>query len=134
MSQSTNHKYKLKRGQQEAVERVNPVLDAGEPLVVFCKDGKTRLKIGDGVTAYKDLDFIGSEQEQEILTYPTLFDFPYPPAVDYINYIYKASDTPNFYRWNQTTFKYDALDEVSVNVTISDIDTLNGGTAAELLR
>lgn len=53
------HTYKLKRGKQEAVERANPLLLAGEPIVVYCDDGKTRMKIGNGRDYYHDLEFIG---------------------------------------------------------------------------
>ena len=133
MSQSMNHKFKLKRGQQEAVERVNPVLEAGEPLAVFCKDGKTRLKIGDGVTAYKDLNFIGDDNDTEILTYPTELDFPWPPTIEQAFYLYKASNKATLYKWNPDTVKYEALDDIEVNLTIDDIDVLNGGTASTLL-
>lgn len=54
-----NHTYKLKRGKEDAVNRANPLLLAGEPIVVYCNDGKTRLKIGDGKHYYSELLFIG---------------------------------------------------------------------------
>lgn len=53
------HTYKLKRGKQAAVEKANPLLLAGEPIVVYCDDGKTRMKIGNGRDYYHDLEFIG---------------------------------------------------------------------------
>ena len=53
------HTYKLKRGKQAAVEKANPLLLAGEPIVVYCEDGKTRMKIGNGRDYYHDLEFIG---------------------------------------------------------------------------
>lgn len=56
---TVKHTYKLKRGRQDAVERANPLLLAGEPIVVFCNDGKTRMKIGNGKDYYQDLEFIG---------------------------------------------------------------------------
>lgn len=56
---TVKHTYKLKRGKQDAVERANPLLLAGEPIVVYCNDGKTRLKIGNGRDYYLDLGFIG---------------------------------------------------------------------------
>ena len=133
MSHSVNHKFKLKRGQQEAVEHTNPILEAGEPLAVFCSDGKTRLKIGDGVTSYKDLNFIGDDNNTEILTYPTELDFPYPPTGDMVFYLYKASIKPTLYKWNTDIVKYEALDDIEVNLTIDDIDVLNGGSASALL-
>lgn len=133
MSQSVNHKFKLKRGQQEAVERANPILAAGEPLAVFCFDGKTRLKIGDGVTPYKNLNFIGDDNDTEILTYPTKLDFPSIPVKEQIFYLYKASNEATLYKWNPDKVIYEALDDIEVNLTIDDIDVLNGGTASALL-
>lgn len=56
---TVKHTYKLKRGRQDAVERANPLLLAGEPIVVYCNDGKTRMKIGNGKDYYQDLEFIG---------------------------------------------------------------------------
>jgi hypothetical protein len=47
---------KLKRGTEEALQRVNPVLAAGEPIVSFLSDGKIQLKIGDGKKHYADLE------------------------------------------------------------------------------
>lgn len=52
------HIYHLKGGEQEAVEYQNPFLERREPIVVFCKDGITRLKVGDGEHNYNELDFI----------------------------------------------------------------------------
>ena len=52
---ANNITYKLKRGTDEALKRVNPILAAGEPIVVFCSNGQIQLKIGDGVTPYNKL-------------------------------------------------------------------------------
>ena len=133
MSQLVNQKFKFKRGQQLAIERVNPLLDAGEPLVVFCLDGKTRLKIGDGVTYYKDLAFIGGETETEILTYSSKLKFPNPPSKDQLYYLYKAANEATLYRWNSNKLIYEALDDYEANLTIDDIEILSGGTASSLL-
>lgn len=40
--------YQLKRGLQSVIEAKNPILAEGEPIVIFCNDGSTKLKIGDG--------------------------------------------------------------------------------------
>ena len=56
-----DHIYHLKGGDQSVLEVVNPQLDRREPIVVYCKDGKTRLKIGDGIHRYNDLKFITIE-------------------------------------------------------------------------
>ena len=50
--------YQLKRGLQSVIEAKNPILAEGEPIVIFCNDGSTKLKIGDGKTPYVELDYI----------------------------------------------------------------------------
>lgn len=52
---TNNVTYKLKRGADEALRRLNPILAAGEPIVVFCSNGQIQLKIGDGKTPYTEL-------------------------------------------------------------------------------
>lgn len=52
--------FKLRRGLLEAWERNNPILAKGEPSFVLDKNA---LKIGDGVTPWKDLEYIGLSQE-----------------------------------------------------------------------
>lgn len=59
-----SHTYKLKRGKEDAVLNANPLLLAGEPIVVFRNDGSTNIKIGDGVTYYRDLPWITSTMSQ----------------------------------------------------------------------
>lgn len=133
MSKIINQQIKFKRGQQAAIERANPVLAAGEPLAVFCFDGKTRLKIGDGVTPYLDLDFIGEDTDSEILIFPTELDFPIPPESEQLYYLYKASNQATLYRWNPDIFKYEAIDTPNVEISVEDIEVINGGSADELL-
>ena len=53
------HVYHLKGGEQTAVEFDNPLLDRREPIIVFCNDGTTRMKIGDGKRRFKDLPYVG---------------------------------------------------------------------------
>ena len=55
------HTYKLKRGTEDLCSEYNPVLLRGEPIVIYCNDGCTRMKIGDGVTALLDLPYVTSE-------------------------------------------------------------------------
>lgn len=57
-----NHTYQLKGGTQEAVEINNPLLARREPVVVFCDDGTTRIKIGDGVHHYNELEWVGDSK------------------------------------------------------------------------
>ena len=60
------HVYHLKGGVQAALEYENPKLDRREPVVVFCDDGITRLKIGDGTTRYNDLPYVGGNNSQPV--------------------------------------------------------------------
>lgn len=57
--------YQLKRGPQSVIEAKNPILAEGEPIVIFCEDGSTKLKIGDGKTPYRELDYIGGTITQD---------------------------------------------------------------------
>lgn len=57
-----DHTYQLKGGTQEAVEFNNPLLARREPVVVFCDDGTTRIKIGDGIHYYKELEWVGESK------------------------------------------------------------------------
>ena len=132
MSQIANNTFKLKRGQQAAVERTNPLLQAGEPIAVFCTDGKTRLKIGDGYTLYNDLDWVAGDSQREVLTYPTFADIPKPPPTEYIDCIFKVTDTSKLYQYNPVKLIFERLDEDDVDVTVDNIEVINGGTAADL--
>ena len=48
-------KFLLKRGNAARWEKLNPVLEKGEPGFVL---DEGRLKVGDGITAFKDLPYI----------------------------------------------------------------------------
>jgi hypothetical protein len=65
-TQIIKHVYRFKRGTEEAIFNKNPVLLAGEPLVVLCDDNIIRFKIGDGRTEYVDLPFINQENDQSL--------------------------------------------------------------------
>ena len=112
--------------------RVDPFLEAGEPVVAFNVEGKTRLKIGDGKHCYKDLEFIDSAETQEILTYPSYFEFPVPPQGNAINAIFRAVNEAALYQWNQNKYKYEPLNTVDVEITLEDIDAISGGEASDL--
>lgn len=60
MAQVIKATFQLRRGLLEAWERNNPILAKGEPGFVLDKNA---LKIGDGVTPWKELDYIGLNQE-----------------------------------------------------------------------
>lgn len=52
--------FQLRRGNLEVWERNNPILAKGEPSFVVDKNA---LKIGDGVTPWKELEYIGINQD-----------------------------------------------------------------------
>lgn len=60
MAQVIKTTFQLRRGLLETWERNNPVLAKGEPSFVVDKNA---LKIGDGVTPWKELEYIGLSQE-----------------------------------------------------------------------
>lgn len=60
MAQVIKTTFQLRRGLLEVWERNNPILAKGEPSFVLDKNA---LKIGDGVTPWKDLEYIGLSQE-----------------------------------------------------------------------
>ena len=129
------HLYKLKGGEQEAVERNNPFLERREPIVVYCKDGITRMKIGDGVHKYNELSWIGGESTNnndgdEVLDFKTSGDFP---NMGEAHKIYKAESEAKLYQWNSDKLKYEPLNVVDVEVDITDIDYISGGDVADLI-
>ena len=50
--------FQLRRGNEAAWKRNNPILANGEPGFV---NDKNALKIGDGVTHWNDLEYIGGK-------------------------------------------------------------------------
>lgn len=60
MAQVIKTTFQLRRGLLEAWEGNNPILAKGEPSFVLDKNA---LKIGDGVTPWKELDYLGLNQE-----------------------------------------------------------------------
>ena len=66
MATVVNTTFRLKRGTEARWAELNPILDPGEPGFVY---DKNRLKIGDGVTPWLELDYIGEtelEQYEEL--------------------------------------------------------------------
>lgn len=112
--------FQLRRGYEAAWKKNNPVLACGEPSFVIDKNA---LKIGDGTTAWNDLEYIGGEGGG-VFNAKTHFEFP---SIGSINMIYKAEDEKKIYQWNEKELKYEVLSEVEV--TIQDIDMICGGNA-----
>ena len=112
-----NTVFQLKRGTAKAWERNNPLLKAGEPGFEL---DTNRLKIGDGITLWNDLLYIG---ESEVFNAATHFDFP---SLGKENTIYKAEKEKKIYQWNTTSLIYEVISE---GETTLDIELINGGNA-----
>lgn len=110
----------LKRGTSEALARVNPVLAAGEPSFVI---DENRMKIGDGVTAWNDLPYIG---EDNVVNADTHYDFP---SIGRDNVVYKAESERLLYQWNTVELKYEVVGEAEISGDLADIRVINGGNA-----
>lgn len=100
MAQVLNTTFKLKRGLASRWIEVNPILAQGEPGFIL---DENRLKIGDGVTAWNDLPYIG---ESNVFSAPTVEDFPTVGA-NYV--IYKAEKERKIYQWNTDLGDYEEL-------------------------
>ena len=127
------HSYRLKGGEQEAVERNNPFLERREPIVVYCKDGVTRMKIGDGVHRYNELDWMGGEQkdyQEQIVTFDDHFKFPIPGDN---TLVYRAKNESVLYQWDDADYRYEPLVNADVDISVDDIEIINGGRASELI-
>jgi hypothetical protein len=109
----------FKRGKREALARVNPLLAVGEPCYTI---DENRFKIGDGVTYWNDLPYIG---EDNVFNASTHYDFP---SVGRENTIYKAESEKMIYQWSPIALKYEALNSIESDVPV-DITLINGGNA-----
>ena len=108
----------FKRGTAARWSELNLVLQAGEPGFVI---DENRFKIGDGVTVWNDLPYIG---ESEVFNAQTHYDFP---SIGRVNTIYKAESEQQVYQWNSTKLTYEPLNVSSGSVL--DINLINGGSA-----
>lgn len=127
--------YQLRRGYEEVWKKNNPILASGEPGFVI---DKNKLKIGDGVTAWNDLEYIAGNTEDIdgdtsfLYNAETINDFPAEGA---LNVLYKASSERKLYQWNEKDKKYESLND-SVNVdnltqTEGTVLILYGGSATD---
>ena len=90
----------LKRGTAARWAELNLILAAGEPGFVI---DENRFKIGDGVTAWNDLSYIG---EGNVVNANSISEFP---SVGRVNVIYKIESEGKIYQWNSTKFEYELL-------------------------
>lgn len=132
MTQVKDFIFQLKGGNEDSLLRNNPLLKRREPIVVFCNDGTTKMKIGDGVHTYRELDWLkidgGNNNVKEVEIFNTHFEFPIPgdPSI-----IYRATNEATLYQWNDSQYKYEPL--VNPDIDISDIKIIDGGRASDLL-
>lgn len=119
MAQVIKTTFQLKRGTAAKWTELNLVLAPGEPGFEY--DTK-KLKIGDGVTAWNDLPYIGSND----VYFASVAD-EFPETGD-VNRLYKASDEKALYQWNAQEQKYDILSQGEV-FDPSTIKIINGGKA-----
>ena len=112
--------FQLRRGYEAAWKKNNPVLANGEPGFVIDKNA---LKIGDGVTAWNDLNYIGGSNGG-VFNAETHYEFPSSGSVDMI---YKAENERKIYQWNNMDLKYEVLSEIEI--TIQDLEVIHGGNA-----
>lgn len=107
----------LRRGKAEVWAKNNPTLARGEPGFVI---DENRLKIGDGETAWNDLDYIG---EGSVYNAETHFEFP---SIGKVNVLYKASQEKIIYQWNNEKLVYEQLSSTEEKL---NIDLIHGGVA-----
>ena len=106
----------LKRGTSSRWSGLNLILAAGEPGFVT---DENRLKIGDGVTLWNDLPYIG---EGNVVNAQTRDDFPILGRADVL---YKAETEKTIYQWNPTELTYEALNApLSDELLLGKIDAL----------
>lgn len=110
----------FKRGTAARWAELNIVLEAGQPGFVT---DENRLKIGDGVTAWNNLPYIG---EDNVINMSTHFEFP---SVGRENVIYKAESERLLYQWNASELKYEVVGEAEISGDLADIKVIHGGDA-----
>lgn len=120
MATTISTTFQFKKGTADRWQEVNPVLAAGEPGFVT---DENRLKIGDGITAWNDLPYMG---ESSVVNADTHYDFP---SIGRDNVIYKAESEKKIYQWNSSELKYEIIGEVEFSGDLSDIEIIHGGNA-----
>lgn len=121
MAEIVRTTFQLRRGYKAIWEKNNPILAQGEPGFVI---DENKLKIGDGITPWNDLDYIGGQEGGSVFNAETHFEFP---SIGEIDMIYKAQAEKKIYQWNPNTLSYEVLSEIEI--TIQDLEEINGGNA-----
>ena len=114
---ATIYTIQLKRGQSSSWTALNPILAPGEPG--FEMD-TGRLKIGNGVDDWVNLNYVG---ENEIVNAATHYDFP---SLGRPDVIYKAEEERKIYQWNSSKLAYEVVSEEESSL---DIEIIHGGNS-----
>ena len=122
MATVLNTTFKLKRGLSARWAELNPILAQGEPGFVL---DENRFKIGDGVTPWNDLPYMG---ESNIFSGQTVEDFP---QEGYSWVIYKAEKDKRLYQWNTTSKEYEELYTNKLSEDDGTTLVLYGGSATD---
>ena len=112
---------KFKRGQSSSWTTMNLTLAPGEPGFEL---DTGRLKIGDGITPWNDLPYLG-EDGNGVVSLSSFEDFP--PLGD-PKVIYKAEQEKQIYQWNAVSRQYERLGESGGTGSL-DINIIYGGNA-----
>jgi hypothetical protein len=112
----------FKRGTAARWAELNLVLEAGQPGFVT---DENRLKIGDGITPWKELPYVG---ESSVVNAETHYDFP---SVGRVNVIYKAESEKKIYQWNPIGPKYEVIGLTEITGDLADIEVIHGGNAKD---
>lgn len=110
----------FKRGTAARWAELNLILEAGQPGFVT---DENRLKIGDGITAWNDLQYVG---ESSVINAQTHYDFP---SIGRENVIYKAEAEKSIYQWNTASLKYELIGSTEISGDLSNIEIIHGGNA-----
>lgn len=109
----------FKRASLATWEKLDYVLEIGEPGFAKDSDGAYSLKIGDGATPWKELPYIG----ESVFTASTHYGFP---SIGRKNVIYKAEDEKTIYQWHSINMQYEKIFQGETELSI---DIIHGGNA-----
>ena len=108
-----------RRATEDEWREVNPVIE--EAVIVYSTDVK-KIKIGDGVSRWTDLEYQAADSS--VVEGRTHYDFP---SIGKTSVLYKASEEKKIYQWNQTERKYEVINEPD----LSEIKVINCGCASD---
>ena len=114
---------KFKRGTENRWRQLNLILENGEPGFEY---DTGRLKIGDGIHRWLELDYIGGSGGKTEVEFVAKYDDL--PKVGTANILYAVASDKLIYLWNASSSKYESFGS-SGSFDPSIISNINGGTA-----